>query len=122
LVALARVIVRTVAIAAGLHLLRFFAEEVHAPALLTLLNFVSSGWFLVLALTASCAMEDQRALVLAICFLIPLGAAPFQNLDAFARSIVPIGLGILLGTGLRSAAREWSNRDRPPAQPIHRDE
>ena len=119
---LVRVLLHAVIIVAGLHLLRFIAQGVHAPALLALLNYLAAGWFIVLALVASSAMHNQKALVITIALLVPLGAAPFRDMDAFAHTIVPIGAGILLGTALRPAVREWTDHDRSSTEPIHRND
>jgi len=121
-VPLLRVLLHAVIIMAGLHLLRFTAQAVHAPVLLALLNYLAAGWFIILGLVASSAMHNQKALVLTISILVPLGAAPFHDMDSFAHTIVPIGAGILLGTALRPAVREWTDHDRTSSQPLHRDQ
>lgn len=117
-----RILLHAVIMIAGLHLLRLIAQGVHAPLLFELLNYLAAGWFVTIALVASATMHNQRSLVIAITVLAPLGAAPFHDIDAFARTIVPIGVGILLGTLLRPAVREWSTHDSASPKPIHRDE
>jgi accessory gene regulator protein AgrB len=117
-----RVLLHAVIILAGLHLLRFIAQGVHASLLLSLLTYLSAGWFVVLSLITSAAMHNQKSLVIAVIILVPLGAWPYTNIDAFARTIVPIGVGILLGTALRPAVREWTTHDRSTTQSVHRDE
>ena len=114
---LLRVLTHAVIIIACAYLLRFFAQAVHATALINVLNFLSAGWYITLALVTSAAMHNQKSLVLAICILVPLGSAPFASIDDFAHTIVPIGVGILLGTALRPAIREWSH-DRTAAKPV----
>jgi hypothetical protein len=110
-----RVLLHAVIIMAALHLLRFCAQGVHAPLLLSLLDYLAAGWFVIMSLVASAAMHNQKSLVLATTILVPLGAAPFHDIDAFAHTIVPIGVGILLGAALRPAVREWTHHDSASA-------
>ena len=99
-----------------------FGEVVGGKSKMWLWIETLPGWFIILGLVASSAMHNQKALVLTISILVPLGAAPFHDMDSFAHTIVPIGAGILLGTALRPAVREWTDHDRTSAQPLHRDQ
>ncbi|HEX8171004.1 MAG TPA: hypothetical protein VF824_10735 [Thermoanaerobaculia bacterium] len=118
---LLRVLTHAVIIIACAYLLRFFAQAARASALVSVLNFLSAGWYIILALVTSAAMHNQKSVVIAICTLVSLGSAPFASMDDFAHTIVPIGVGILLGTALRPAIREWSH-DRAATQPVPPDE
>lgn len=119
-VPIARVIVHAAVIAAMLYLSRFGARALHAHALVALLDYLSTGWFIIFALTASSAMHNQKTLVLAITILVPMGAAPFANMEAFAHVIVPIGAGVLLGSALRPAFAEWTDHERSSTESLHK--
>jgi uncharacterized membrane protein len=107
----ARVGVHALVVLVLLHMLFGLARLFAWPAIVGILEFASAGWFVWLALATSAAMNNSRASLIAVLLAAVLTRWPYPTMDTFARTVAPIGLGTLIGLGVRAAARELGGRD-----------
>ena len=107
----ARVGVHALVVLVLLHVLFGLARLFSWPAIVGILDFASAGWFVWVALATSAAMNNSRAALIAILLAAILTRWPYPTMDAFARTVAPIGLGTLIGVGVRAAVREFGGHD-----------
>jgi len=107
----ARVGVHALVVLVLLHVLFVVARFFSWPAIVGILEFASAGWFVWVALATSAAMNNSRAALIAILLAAILTRWPYPTMDAFARTVAPIGLGTLIGAAVRAAIYELGGRD-----------
>ena len=107
----ARVGVHALVVLVLLHVLFGLARLFSWPAIVGILEFASAGWFVWVALATSAAMNNSRAALIAILLAAILTRWPYPTMDAFARTVAPIGLGTLIGAAVRAAIYELGGRD-----------
>jgi hypothetical protein len=86
-----------------MHLFRHLLQG--RPGFRAVFDVLAPGGFVPFAATLSAAVHLQRALVLVILGLTLLGGWPW-DLQGLERLVIPIGVGILAGTGLARVLRE----------------
>jgi hypothetical protein len=74
-----------------------------------------------MALATSAAMNNSRAVLIAILLAAILTRWPYPTMDAFARTVAPIGLGTLIGAAVRAAIHELGGRDAAN-EPVRHDD
>lgn len=97
---LAKALTHALIIAALLHATTHIAS---APGVALLLGVLSPGAYLPFALSTSAAMHGIRSAALIILAGTLVLAYPTNDL---ATHLVPVGAGLLAGTGLRNAIKE----------------
>ncbi len=101
-------------IVASLTALTFvIAVHTHSGALAPLLWWVSFGGFLPFGIGAACGLTNSKHVAVIVTILLVLVVAP-DGLLPLTRALVPIGMGVLLGSWAR-AARHEGNDARPSA-------
>src|SRR5437764_8808076 len=99
----ARIGVHTLVVLVLMHVLFGLARLFSWPAVIGILEFASAGWFVWVALATSAAMNNSRAAVIAILLAAILTRWPYPTMDAFARTVAPIGLRTLISAAVGAA-------------------
>ena len=73
------------------------------------LHHLSFGSFLPFALATAAAMNNQKGLLIATAGVTVLAIIPC-SIQLLAHAVLPIGIGVLLGTGVQRAIRETTEQ------------
>jgi len=96
-------LIQAVLVFALMHLL---SRVLHGrPGFAVVFDMLGTGGFIPFATSVTAAMQRQRGLVLVILLVTLLAAWPWTLVE-LEHLVVPIGVGILVGTGLRRILRE----------------
>jgi hypothetical protein len=108
----AQVIVVALIVASITALTFVIALHTHSGALAPLLWWLSFGAFLPFGIGAACGLTNSKHVVVIVTIFMVLVVAP-DGVLPLSRALVPIGMGVLLGSWARSARHEESHE--PPS-------
>ncbi len=96
---LAKALAHALILAAVANILAGLLRHV-GPGFSFLVDQLGWGWFVPFAIATACALHNQKALSLVLLGVVLLIAVPL-TLAILPVVLVPVGAGILAGTGLR---------------------
>jgi hypothetical protein len=82
-----------------------------APGVALVLEWVQPGAYTIIASTIAAAAHDRKEMVMLILLGTLLAAYPFDVQDV-ARLLIPMGIGILLGSLLRTTIQQEQQPER----------
>jgi hypothetical protein len=98
----------------GTALLNMLALLPHPPGVTLVLGWLQPGAYIIVASATAAAARERHDLIILILLIAMLAAYPF-DLQEVARLLMPLGLGILLGSILRTTIQQ-----EPPERPYER--
>jgi hypothetical protein len=103
-----QVIVWTLALAGLLNITAFLPQR---PGIAFLLAIVQPGAYLIVASATASAAHERKDLLLIVLLLTALAAYPYDAQE-LARLLIPLGVGILAGTLLRTTLKQQQHHER----------
>ena len=89
----------------GAGLLNVLAVLPHPAGVTLLLGWLQPGGYTIVASATAAAARDRKDLIIAIVLIAILAAYPIDGPE-MARLLMPLGLGILLGSLIRSTTQQ----------------